>query len=132
MCYWCMLTGIIIFHWVSYNLILLNLIKSHRKYDCIAIYLQCIAIDINVLCKSITSNMCPCVLPLQFIPISAAFLINLVLYIIYLMSPALLCKSSVQSGNAEQCALAFIHLLSSSCTRYYYNISYMFVPIVNA
>ena len=48
------------------------------------------------------------------------------------MSPALLCKSSVQSGNAEQCALAFIHLLSSSCTSYFYNISYMFVFIVNA
>ena len=48
------------------------------------------------------------------------------------MSPALLCKSSVQSGNAEQCALAFIHLLSSSCTSYFYNISYMSVPIVNA
>ena len=76
--------------------------------------------------------MCPCVLPLQFIYLSAAFLINLVLYIIYLMSPALLCKSSVQSGNAEQCVLAFIHLLSSSCTSYFYNISYMSVPIVNA
>ena len=48
------------------------------------------------------------------------------------MSPALLCKSSIQSGNAEQCALAFIHLLSSSCTSYFYNISYMFVLIVNA
>ena len=48
------------------------------------------------------------------------------------MSPALLCKSSVQSGNAEQCALAFIHLLSSSCTSYFYNISYMFVLFVNA
>ena len=48
------------------------------------------------------------------------------------MSPALLCKSSVQSGNAEQCVLAFIHLLSSSCTSYFYNISYMSVPIVNA
>ena len=48
------------------------------------------------------------------------------------MSPALLCMSVVQSGNAEQCALAFIHLLSSSCTSYFYNISYMFVLIVNA
>ena len=48
------------------------------------------------------------------------------------MSPALLCKSSIQSGNAEQCALAFIHLLSSSCTSYFYNISYMFVLFVNA
>ena len=54
------------------------------------------------------------------------------LYFFITMSPALLCKSSVQSGNAEQCALAFIHLLSSSCTRYFYNISYMFVLIVNA
>ena len=48
------------------------------------------------------------------------------------MSPALLCKSSIQSGNAEQCALAFIHLLSSSCTSYFYNISYVFVLFVNA
>ena len=52
-------------------------------------------------------------------------------YLFY-MFPALLCKSSVQPGNAEQCAHAFIHLLSSSCTSYFYNISYMSVPIVNA
>ena len=37
----------------------------------------------------------------------------------YIMSPALLCKSSVQSGNPEQCMLAFTHLLSSSCTYYF-------------
>ena len=54
-----------------------------------------------------------------------------VLFLIF-MSPALLCKSSVQSGNTEQCALAFIHLLSSSCTSYFYTISYMFVLFVNA
>ena len=35
---------------------------------------------------------------------------------LYIMSPALLCKSSIQSGNSEQCVLAFTHLLSSSCT----------------
>ena len=34
----------------------------------------------------------------------------------YIMSPALLYKSSIQSGNPQQCALAFTHLLSSSCT----------------
>ena len=54
------------------------------------------------------------------------------LYFFITMSPALLCKSSIQSGNAEQCTLAFIHLLSSSCTSYFCNISYMFVLIVNA
>ena len=53
-------------------------------------------------------------------------------FYMFYMCPALLCKSSVQSGNAEQCTLAFIHLLSSSCTSYFYNISYMSVPIVNA
>ena len=35
------------------------------------------------------------------------------------MCPALLCKSSIQSGNPEQCTLAFTHLLSSSCTSYF-------------
>ena len=54
------------------------------------------------------------------------------LYFFITMSPALLHKSSIQSGNAEQCTLVFIHLLSSSCTSYFYNISYMFVLIVNA
>ena len=38
---------------------------------------------------------------------------------LYIMSPALPCKSSVQSGNSEQCMLAFIQLLSSSCTLYF-------------
>ena len=38
---------------------------------------------------------------------------------LYIMSPALPCKSSVQSGNSEQCTLAFIQLLSSSCTLYF-------------
>ena len=52
-------------------------------------------------------------------------------YLFY-MFPALLGKSSVQPGNSEQCAHAFIHLLSSSCPSYFYNISYMSVPIVNA
>ena len=28
----------------------------------------------------------------------------------YIMSPSLLCKSSIQSGNSEQCTLAFTHL----------------------
>ena len=56
----------------------------------------------------------------------------ILMFYMFYMSPALLCKSSIQSRNAEQCALAFIHLLSSSCTSYFYNISYMFVPIVNA
>ena len=37
----------------------------------------------------------------------------------YIMSPALSRKSSVQFGNPEQCALAFTHLLSSSCTYYF-------------
>ena len=36
-------------------------------------------------------------------------------------------KASVQRG-----ALAITHLLSSSCTSYFYNISYMFVIFVNA
>ena len=64
------------------------------------------------------------------------FFYSHVLHILYVymfyMSPALLCKSSIQPGNAEQCVLAFIHLLSFSCTSYFYNISYMSVPIVNA
>ena len=38
---------------------------------------------------------------------------------LYIMSPALPCKSSIQSGNSEQCVLAFIQLLSSSCTLYF-------------
>ena len=38
---------------------------------------------------------------------------------LYIMSPVLPCKSSVQSGNSEQCALVFTHLLSSSCTYYF-------------
>ena len=38
---------------------------------------------------------------------------------LYIMSPALPCKSSVQSGNSEQCMLAFTQLLSSSCTLYF-------------
>ena len=38
---------------------------------------------------------------------------------LYIMSPALPCKSSIQSGNSEQCMLAFIQLLSSSCTLYF-------------
>ena len=41
------------------------------------------------------------------------------IFVFYIMSPALLCKSSVQSGNPEQCTLAFTHLLSSSCTYYF-------------
>ena len=61
-------------------------------------------------------------------------LMSYIFYMFYMfyMSPALLCKSSIQPGNAEQCTLAFIHLLSSSCTSNFYNISYMSVPIVNA
>ena len=41
---------------------------------------------------------------------------------LYIMSHALPCKSSVQSGDSEQCMLAFIQLLSSNCTltRSYY------------
>ena len=47
----------------------------------------------------------------------------------------LLCQSqsSVHTKASEQrSALAIIHLLSSSCTSYFYNISYMFVLFVNA
>ena len=73
----------------------------------------------------------PVMLP-QFYNFYCCSCILCIVFHIYLMSPALLCKSSVQSGNAEQCTLAFIHLLSSSCTSYFYNISYMSVPIVNA
>ena len=53
------------------------------------------------------------------------------MYFFY-MSPALLCKTNMQFDNAEQCALAFIRLLSSSCTSYVYTISYMSVFIINA
>ena len=34
-------------------------------------------------------------------------------FCIHFMSPVLLCKSNACIGNAEQCALAFTHLLSS-------------------
>ena len=47
----------------------------------------------------------------------------------------LLCQSqsSVHTKASEQrSALAIIHLLSSGCTSYFYNISYMFVLFVNA
>ena len=35
------------------------------------------------------------------------------------MSPAQFCKTNACVGNAEQCVLAFIHLLSSNCTSYF-------------
>ena len=71
-----------------------------------------------------------CVSLIQFLHRS---LIHYCLHIaVTTMSPALLSKSSIQSGNAEQCALAFIHLLSSSCTSYFYTISYMYMLFVNA
>ena len=70
-----------------------------------------------------------CVSLIQFLYHSS---IHHCLHIVPSLCPLLLCKSSVQSGNAEQCTLAFIHLLSSSCTSYFYNISYMFVLFVNA
>ena len=46
--------------------------------------------------------------------------------------PLLYCVSPAYNLAMLSSALAFIHLLSSSCTSYFYNISYMFVPIVNA
>ena len=56
------------------------------------------------------------------------------LYFFIIMSPALL-KSFLwlrYGVQIEQCAPAITHLLSFSCTSCFYNISYMFVILVNA
>ena len=88
----------------------------------------CTAIDDDSIVRGLSYLYC-----MSLIQIFAWFFNPLLSsYCPFTISPALLCKSSIQSGNAEQCAHTFIHLLSSSCTSYFYNISYMFVLFVNA
>ena len=62
------------------------------------------------------------------------YIAQLYIYLcVYIMSPALLCKSSVQSGNAEQCALAFIHLFCHPVAPItLYHFIPIYVLIVNA
>ena len=50
----------------------------------------------------------------------------------YIMSPALLSKSSIQSGNPEQCMLVFTHLYHPVARITLYHFIPMYVLIVNA
>ena len=61
----------------------------------------------------------PCILLAYYRIQYFVYLLDLLIITFIVMSPALLCKSNVQPGNSEQCALAITHLLSSSCTSYF-------------
>ena len=56
---------------------------------------------------------------LYMVPVQLNTSLSCTFICFYIMSPALLCKSIIQSGNAEECALALPIFLSSSCTHYF-------------
>ena len=60
---------------------------------------------------------------------------NLHVALCYIFVCFLPCQSQSSVGtkaSVQRSTLFIIHLLSSSCTSYFYNISYMFVPFVSA
>ena len=49
---------------------------------------------------------------------------------VFILCPLLLCKSSVQSGNAEQCALVFTHLFVIQLHPLLCTISYLYMCLL--